>query len=65
LTWKRFRAALLIYLLLGLVSLPFVTDATLRLCLWIFLGGLAVKSYLAVLHSRSGREGPKDEDDNR
>ena len=62
-TWKRFRIAFVIYLLLGLASLPLVEDRALRLFLWIFLGGLAVKIYIAVLRDRAGREESKDEDD--
>jgi hypothetical protein len=55
LTLSRLKRALLLYAALGVGSLPFVTDMTLRLVLWIFLAGLAVKSWIAWLqYKRDG-----------
>jgi hypothetical protein len=46
------KIALLIYAALALLGLLFLRDPTMRLVLWIFLAGLALKSYVAWLQRR-------------
>ena len=43
---KRFLAAMGAYIVLGLLA-AFTLDGLVRSAVWIFLGGLAVKTYIA------------------
>jgi hypothetical protein len=43
---KRFLSAMSVYAVLGL-SAAFTLDGLLRTAVWIFLGGLALKTYIA------------------
>jgi hypothetical protein len=43
-----FLAAMVCYAVLALLA-AFTLDGTLRLVVWIFLAGLAVRTYLAIL----------------
>ncbi|HVT94643.1 MAG TPA: hypothetical protein VHD76_17480 [Bryobacteraceae bacterium] len=48
-TKSRFVAAMAIYVLLAVLA-GFTTRGVIRLATWIFLGGLALKTWLATLY---------------
>jgi len=52
-TTNRFRAALCIYLLLASLAW-FTLDGVVREATLVFIGGIAFKSWLAVLRARQG-----------
>lgn len=50
-TKQRLHAALAVYAALAVAAIP-VAHSGLRLALWIFLAGLALKTYVAWLQQR-------------
>ncbi len=52
-TTRRLAAAMAIYVGIALAGLT-VEEEKLRLALWIFTAGLAVKTYIAWLQARKG-----------
>lgn len=48
-TTKRFFAAMAVYALLAVLA-GFTTSGAVRLATWIFLAGLALKTWLATLY---------------
>jgi hypothetical protein len=49
---RRLTAALGIYAALAIAA-GFTLDGKFRIAVWIFLGGIAIRTYLAVLKSRA------------
>ena len=52
-TATKLRLALAAYAVLAVAALP-LTDRSIRLALWVFLAGLAVKSVIAYYRARQG-----------